>query len=106
MAFPTEQNIELPGTTFNDCTKLTNISYMFYNMTNVKYTLTSKGFKNCKIINADYCFAEDSSAYIKIGGVAYGLFYQEKMLQKSFVGWNYANSNFIRNIEKFGINEW
>ena len=105
MAFPTEQNIELPGTTFNDCTKLTNISYMFYNMTNVKYTLTSKGFKNCKIINANSCFAENSSAYIKIGGVPYGLFYQEKDVQKSFVGWNHADSTSLGISEKFGINE-
>ena len=55
----------------------------------MKNTLTNKGFKNCKIINgAIYRFGEDSSGDIKIGGVGDGLFYGEKDVQKSFVGWN------------------
>lgn len=105
MVFPSDTTTEIPGTTFNDCTKLTNISYMFYNMSNVKYSLTSRGFKNCRIVNATACFMEDTSNYCKIGKVPYGLFYQETDVRKQFIGWNHTDAAASGITETFGITE-
>lgn len=105
MTFSPESTAELPGNIFNDCSKLTNISYMFYNMSNIKYRLTGKGFKNCKIVNANYCFAEDSSTYLKTGGIPYGLFYQEQAVKRNYIGWNHADATSLGVSEMFGIDE-
>lgn len=103
MSLPAGTTAELPGTIFNDCSKLTNVSYMFYNMSNIKYSLTSKGFKNCKLVNVMGCFAEEGNNYIKTGGVPYGLFYMETDTKKQFTGWNHTDSVALDIDETFGI---
>mgnify|MGYP003186956801 CR=1 FL=1 len=105
MVFPSDTTTEIPGTVFNDCVKLTNVSYMFYNMSNVKYSLTSKGFKNCRIVNASNCFMEDTSNYCKIGKIPYGLFYQETDVRKQFIGWSHTDAASAGITETFGITE-
>lgn len=67
---------------FNDTLNLTNASYMFAEMHNIKYKLTSGGFKKCSLVNASYIFAELESNNLttgnKTGMIPYGLFLQEK----------------------------
>ncbi len=41
-----ETTIELPGSLFNGCKKLTDLSYLFYNF-NHPYSLVGNGFKDC-----------------------------------------------------------
>lgn len=75
-----EYNIE--RSMFEDTKKLTNISYMFSNMSSdIKYILKGGGFKNCKLVNVEGVFAEDSKNNLvkgnKDGCIPYGLFLQE-----------------------------
>ena len=66
---------------FEDTKNLTNISYMFSNMSDIKYTLKGGGFKNCKLVNVNSVFAEDQKNNLekgnKSGCIPYGLFLQE-----------------------------
>ena len=74
-----EITINVPGRLFNDCINIENISKMFYNMyESIKCSLTSLGFKNCKLINVDYLFAKGSGdgKFNLTGQIPYGLFYQ------------------------------
>lgn len=100
---PANTEIQLPGTIFKDCVSLTNVSYMFHAMKNVKYTLTSNGFKNCKLVNASYCFSENESNYMKQGKIPYGLFYQELISNVSFKGFNASDAATYGISENYGI---
>lgn len=88
MILPTGTVVQLPGDMFKTNVNLTNISYLFENMSGVKYSLTGGGFKNCKLVNAAYCFSEVSDSYTKEGMIPYGLFYQEQITGTTIKGWN------------------
>lgn len=58
---------------FQDCESLENISKFFKNLdSSVTCTLTSKEFKNCKLVNVDNIF---ENVHI-VGQIPFGLFYQ------------------------------
>lgn len=92
LIYEVDSPIELPGDRlFRDTTNLRNISYLFYNMVGVQYSLTSKGFINCQLQNVHSAFANPSntngtSANIQ-GSIPYGLFYMETSLRKTVQGW-------------------
>lgn len=100
-------DLELPGDMFINCTQLTNIYGLFEGLINCTYKLSSKGFKNCKLINAGRVFFEDSdsSGDKKEGMIPYGLFYMESQQTKQFSGWNHADAAKLGIDENFGINE-
>ena len=100
---PTGTVIELPKDIFKDCVNLTNISYEFYNMENVKYSFTGEGFKNCKIVNAAYCFAETNVKFAKTGMIPYKLFYQEQLVSSTIKGWKEADAATDNITPNFGI---
>ena len=104
----TPTDLRLPGDMFINCTKLSNIHSCFRNMgsSELRYTLTSKGFINCKLTNVSHAFNE-SSQVAKIGGIPYGLFYQEKDIKKSFAaGWTHDEAQVLGIYdENFGVNE-
>lgn len=102
MVFPQDQLVELPSTIFKDCSKLTNVSYAFYDIA-TKYKLTGFGFRNCKIVNAQGVFAESGNTYRKVGGIPYGLFYQETPVRKAFTGWSHTDAGSLGISENFGI---
>ena len=95
---------EFPGDIFKNCTNLVNVNGCFRNSL-VKYKLTSKGFRNCKITNASYCFYESQNSYIKEGNIPYGLFYMEQDIVKQWTGWNHDDAVALGIDENFGINE-
>lgn len=95
---------ELPGTIFQDCSNLVQITGCFRNQS-VKYKLTGKGFTNCKLTNVAYAFYEDSNSYTKEGGVPYGLFYMERDVVRSSTGWSHADALRLGITENFGITE-
>lgn len=99
--FSSDPRAELPGDMFINNKKLSNISHLFDGMYGITYTLTGKGFINCSIVNASYCFNENSGSYSKTGFIPYGLFYQENVESKKIKGWTANNSNGID--ENFGI---
>lgn len=79
-------DVQLPGNSFVNNTKLTNIAYLYHNMTNVTYSLTGKGFINCALVNTSYTFSEPSLSYTKQGYVPYGLFRMEQNSNTNIVG--------------------
>lgn len=103
-------NISIPGDMFVDCTQLQNIDNLFANMgSNIKYTLTSRGFKNCKLSRARGCFSEDGLSFNKQGMIPYGLFYQESLKTKNLNGFSYSDALDLGITETFGVTpegEW
>jgi hypothetical protein len=94
----TAEELFLPGDMFKNNKQLTHVDGCFANMSSdIKYTLTGRGtyngveyagFKNCKLTCVRYCFDEGSIGKgNKVGGIPYGLFYQEKQTTKTFTGW-------------------
>ena len=72
----TEECPELPGSMFEGCTNLVDVSALFYNM-NFKYKLTGNSFKDCKSLRrVQYLFAAstDRKNYIS-GSIPAKLFY-------------------------------
>lgn len=99
-------NINIPGDMFIDCTNLTLVDHLFSNMSsNIKYTLTSKGFKNCKLVSASNIFLETEDGYNKEGQIPYGLFYMYSTTNKSGKGWSHEDAQSLGISEKFGIDE-
>ena len=90
-------NLELPGDMFKNNTKLTHIDGCFYNMTsNIKYRLTGKGFINCNLQSVRYCFDEGGfNKGNKVGGIPYGLFYQERKSTQTYQGWSAADATAL-----------
>ena len=78
LVLPANSVIELPLNSFKTNYNLTNISYLYYDMKNCKYSLTGKGFSNCKLINVHRCFSEIETSFVKKGSIPYGLFYMEQ----------------------------
>ena len=97
-------DLELPGDMFVDCTNLRNL-YGAFNEINCNYTLSSKGFRNCKLTNVSSIFEEASGVNAKQGMIPYGLFYMEKQTPVSFTGWNHSDAEQLGIDENFGINE-
>lgn len=94
---------QLPGDSFKTNNNLTNISYLYSNMRNIRYSLTSKGFINCNIVNAAYCFEESDSNFIKKGMIPYGLFEQRKLTNVVYKGWTDADATKDKVNVNFGI---
>lgn len=105
MTLPANTVIELPGNSFLTNRNLTNISYLYANMKNCKYSLTSKGFINCKLVNVQSCFSESDMVHTKQGQIPYGLFYMEQLVNKTYTGWTDADANAVNLTENFGIDE-
>lgn len=109
MSLPAGSVIELPLNSFKTNYNLTNISYLYYGLKNCKYTMTSKGFSNCKLVNVSRCFAELETTYVKKGMIPYGLFYMEQTTTQTFKGWSLEDAGTIELDENFGITsggEW
>ena len=108
MTFATQtNNVPLPITgMFDNNTRLTNVSYLFASMSGITYTLGSKAFRKCSLINASYIFNEPDgyNSTSKIGGIPYGLFYQEKDAYKNLSGWTVEDAKAAGITEKYGIN--
>ena len=66
---------------FEDTKELTNISYLFSEMT-IPYKLTGKAFKNCQLKNVHGAFYEPDDNQLtkgyKEGYIPYGLFFEER----------------------------
>lgn len=105
LTVPNSENkvFEFPGDIFVDCENLVSAVGCFRS-SYVKYRLTSKGFRNCKLTNVAYIFYEDQNANIKEEGIPYGLFYQSSEEIKQFTGWNKQDANKLGIDENFGIN--
>lgn len=97
---------QIPGDMFSDCSKLQNISYTFADMTKMKYSLTSDGFKKCNLLNVAYCFKEPDQVYMKTGMVPYHLFYQERISNATLKGWTIEDAISNDVDENFGIDEY
>lgn len=99
-------DLELPGNMFINNSQLTNINGCFASMaSNINYTLSSKGFKNCQLVDVRNCF-NDGGNKNKIGGIPYGLFYQERSQKKNFEnGWNHADATALGLSEDKSYNE-
>lgn len=109
LSFSDPIEVSLPGDMFINNTKLSSIGYLFYGMNNVRYTLTGKGFKNCKITVCTACFQEESLSYSKKGMIPYGLFYQDYKENVLLTGYNHEDSVKLNLSENFGISptgEW
>ena len=98
-------NIKLPHTMFEDLPNLTMISYLFaYFGSNISYTLTSKGFKNCKLVNVQYAFAATSGNNCLHGSIPYGLFYQSTQQTKTIKNaYSDTDASSLGIDENFGI---
>ena len=106
LTFGSAIHINIPGDMFSDCNELTLIDHLFSSMsTNIKYTLTSKGFKNCKLMSASYAFAESDLSCNKEGQIPYGLFYMSSNSRKTGQGWSHADAQSLGISESFGIDE-
>lgn len=109
MIMPIGSVIELPKDTFKTNYNLTNISYLYYGIKNCKYTMTGKGFSNCKLVNVHKAFAEPDLSFTKKGAIPYGLFYMEQTAIQTFKGWNdldAASSNINENYGISSTGEW
>ena len=86
-------DLHLPGDLFINNKLLTNINGCFASMsTDINYTLSSKGFINCQLTDVRNCF-NDGGNKNKIGGIPYGLFYQERVQKKVFEnGWSHSDA--------------
>lgn len=109
MSLPAGSVVELPLDSFKTNYNLTNIAYLYYGLKNCKYTMTGKGFSNCKLVNVSRCFAELEGNYTKKGMIPYGLFYMEQTTTQTFKGWSLEDAGTIELDENFGITsggEW
>lgn len=104
----TPEDVQLPGDIFKNCNSLIDIQSCFRNIgaNDFKYTLTSKGFINCKLQNVNNIFNETSGT-AKTDKIPYGLFYQEKTTSTSFdAGWTEDEANELGMYdEDFGVLE-
>lgn len=105
LVLPTNTVVELPLDSFKTNYNLTNIANLYFDMKNCKYSLTGKGFSNCKIVNAYRCFSETENTYVKQGSVPYGLFYMEATNNYSWKGWNETDASTNSINENYGIDE-
>lgn len=103
LVLPANSVIELPLNSFKTNYNLTNISYLYYDMKNCKYSLTGKGFSNCKLINVHRCFSEIETSFVKKGSIPYGLFYMEQTSNVSYKGWNEVDAANQNITENYGI---
>lgn len=103
LVLPANSVIELPLNSFKTNYNLTNISYLYYDMKNCKYSLTGKGFSNCKLINVHRCFSEIETSFVKKGSIPYGLFYMEQTSNVSYKGWNEVDAASQNITENYGI---
>lgn len=103
LVLPANSVIELPLNSFKTNYNLTNISYLYYDMKNCKYSLTGKGFSNCKLINVHRCFSEIETSFVKKGFIPYGLFYMEQTSNVSYKGWNELDAASQNITENYGI---
>lgn len=103
LVLPANSVIELPLNSFKTNYNLTNISYLYYDMKNCKYSLTGKGFSNCKLINVHRCFSEIETSFVKKGFIPYGLFYMEQTSNVSYKGWNEVDAASQNITENYGI---
>lgn len=109
MSLPAGSVVELPLDSFKTNYNLTNIAYLYYGLKNCKYTMTGKGFSNCKLVNVSRCFAELEDNYTKKGMIPYGLFYMGQTTTQTFKGWSLEDAGTIELDENFGITsggEW
>lgn len=109
LVLPANTVVELPLNSFKTNYNLTNIANLYFDMKNCKYSLTGKGFSNCKIVNAYRCFSETENTYVKKGSVPYGLFYMESTNNYSWKGWNETDASTNSINENYGIDkhgEW
>lgn len=92
MSDSTPSDLQLPGDMFINNTALKNIDGCFMAMSsNLRYTLTGKGFINCQLETVRNCF-NDNGNNNKKGGIPYGLFYQQKQVTKIFEGFSKADA--------------
>lgn len=86
-------DLQLPGSLFLNNKKLNTIAGCFSSMaSNIRYTLSSKSFINCALVDVSDCF-NDGGYRNKIGGIPYGLFYQEVSQKSNFTdGWNHSDA--------------
>ena len=85
-------DLRLPGDMFINNVALKDIDGCFMKMaSNIRYTLTGKGFINCQLTSVRNCFNDDGNVNKK-GGIPYGLFYQEKQVTKTFEGFNKSDA--------------
>ena len=103
LILPANSVIELPLNSFKTNYNLTNISYLYYDMKNCKYSLTGKGFSNCKLVNVHRCFSEIETSFVKKGFIPYGLFYMEQTSNVSYKGWNEVDAASQNITENYGI---
>lgn len=103
LVLPANTVVELPLNSFKTNYNLTNISYLYYDMKNCKYSLTGKGFSNCKLINVHRCFSEIETSFVKKGFIPYGLFYMEQTSNVSYKGWNEVDAASKNITENYGI---
>lgn len=103
LVLPANSVIELPLNSFKTNYNLTNISYLYYDMKNCKYSLTGKGFSNCKLINVHRCFSEIETSFVKKGFIPYGLFYMKQTSNVSYKGWNEVDAVSQNITENYGI---
>ena len=103
LVLPANTVVELPLNSFKTNYNLTNISYLYYDMKNCKYSLTGKGFSNCKLINVHRCFSEIETSFVKKGFIPYGLFYMEQTSNVSYKGWNEVDAASQNITENYGI---
>lgn len=97
-----KEDLRLPGSTlFKDCTSLQNLSYAFYGMTKIRFSLTSKSFINCQLRYVSYIFAGNTTNLI--GQIPLRLFYMESAKSKTIKGWTENNVQGIN--EKYGFTE-
>lgn len=109
MSLPAGSVIELPLDSFKTNYNLTNIAYLYYGLKNCKYTMTGKGFSNCKLVNVSRCFAELETTYVKKGMIPYGLFYMEQTAVQTFKGWSEQDATTANIDENYGVTsggEW
>ena len=105
LVLPVNTVVELPLNSFKTNYNLTNITNLYFDMKNCKYSLTGKGFSNCKIVNAYRCFSETENTYVKKGSIPYGLFYMESTNNYSWKGWNETDASTNGINENYGIDE-
>lgn len=102
---PVDTVAQLPGDSFKTNKNLTNISYLYEDMRNIKYSLTGKGFINCKLINVAYCFSEKNKTHVKTGMIPYGLFEQRQITNNIIKGWTNAEAATDKISINFGIDD-
>lgn len=103
LILPADSVIELPLNSFKTNYNLTNISYLYYSIKNCKYSLTGKGFSNCKLVNVQSSFSEAEYSFVKKGFIPYGLFYMEQTSNVSYKGWNELDAASQNITENYGI---